>query len=322
MKSRFWHLVLIGVLVLVLFTDCEFHPPTISNLNRTRTVPIHPKRVVVLRPNLLDYALALGITPVGAPKESSSRYVQLEPTQWQSIEETGDYWSPPNLEKILSLKPDLILSDKGQQEVYPLLSQIAPTVVGYGMSFDTDWKKLFYQAADALGKKEKASQVVADYQTRIAQFKARMGTRLSSTKVSVIYLIEQEIWVFNKIFFGGRILEEVGLSRPTSQTVDAQTARRMSSFSTSYKVSLESITDLIDADVMFVVSYDFGRPHSSLDQLRTQPLWLRLKVVQQGRVYNVGSYWVGFGPISANRVLDDLEKYVLQLLDSTDQKRL
>jgi iron complex transport system substrate-binding protein len=180
---------------------------------------------------------------------------------------------------------------------------------------------LFYQVADALGKKHKASQVVADYRTRIAQFKARMGTRLSSTKVSVIHVRQQEIATYNKVSFGGRILAEVGLSRPLSQTLDAQTALRRSGFTFADVMSWESLSN-VDADVMFVISNEIGRPHNSLDQLRTQPLWSRLKVVQQGRVYEVGYYWQGFGPISANRVLDDLEKYVLKSPHPTNQTRL
>lgn len=123
-------------------------------------------------------------------------------------------------------------------------------------------------------------------------------------------MIQQQIALYNKVFFGGRILQEVGLSRPTSQTLDTQTALRRSGFTIADVVSWERLSD-IDADVIFVISDDIGRPHNSLDQLRTQPLWSRLKVVQQGRVYEVGYYWQGFDPISANKVLDDLEKYVV-----------
>lgn len=306
--------VFVGLLVSLIWfaSSCGFHPPTISTLNRKGTVPIHPKRLVVLRSDLLAYTVALGITPVGAPKNSSSPFVQLEPTQWQKIEETGDALLPTNLERILSLKPDLILGYKGQEEVYPLLSQIAPTIlVDFGVSFDQDWQKFFYQVAQILGKKEEASQVVANYQTRLQSLKTRMETRLSSTKVSVIKVIQQRIALYNKVSFGGRILEEIGLSRPPSQTLDAQTALRRSGFTIADVVSWESLSD-IDADVIFVISDQIGSSHSPLAQLRTQPLWSRLKVVQRGRVYEVGYYWYGYGPIAANKVLDDLEKYILK----------
>lgn len=305
-------LIFLGLLVfLSLFAlSCGFHPPTISNQNPTRIVPLHPKRVVVLDADLLENTLALGLTPVGAPKKSS--FFQLEPTVWQTIEETGNASLPTNLEQILSLKPDLILGKKGNSEVYPLLSQIAPTILIDPVGgFDRDWKKFFYLVADALGQKQKALEVMANYQTRLAQFKARIGTRLSSTKVSVIKVIQREIFPYNNVLFGGHILEEVGLSRPPSQTLDAQAAFRKTGFTFADVVSWESLSN-IDADVMFVISERIGSSHSPLAQLRTQPLWSRLKVVQRGRVYEVGYYWFGYGPIAANRVLDDLEKYILK----------
>ena len=42
------------------------------------------------------------------------------------------------------------------------------------------------------------------------------------------------------------------------------------------------------------------------------PLWFKLKAVQQGKVYQVGSYWVGTSPLAANRVIDDLFKFLLK----------
>lgn len=311
-------MVFLGLLVFLLLfgTSCEFHSPIINNMNWMVTVPNHPKRVVVLAPILLENTLALGITPVGAPK-SNSYYLHLSPQVLQNIAETGDASLPTNLETILSLKPDLILGSIYQQEIYPLLSQIAPTIL-----FDTlagagvkggDWKKFFYQVADALRQKQKAIQVMADYQNHLAQVKARIESiksRLSSIQVSLIetHLVEL-ITQYTTNCFAGSILKSVGLSRPPSQILDVPTTVKLSGFSGAYLVSWERLSD-IDADVMFVMDEITG-VHNSLAQLQTQPLWSRLKVVQQGRVYPVGLYWLGFSPMSANRVLDDLDKYLI-----------
>jgi iron complex transport system substrate-binding protein len=308
--------VFLGLLLflLSLVTSCEFHSPTISNMNWMKTAPNYPKRVVVLAPILLENTLALGITPVGAPK-ASSYYLHLSPKLLQNIEETGDASLPTNLETILSLKPDLILGSIYQQEIYPLLSQIAPTIL-----FDTlagagvqrgDWEKFFYQVADALAEKQKAIQIMADYKNHLAQVKACINSRLSSVQVSIIetHLIEL-ITLYTANFFGGSILEAVGLSRPPSQTLEASTTIKLSGFKGAYLVSWESLNK-VDGDVMFVMDKIAG-VHNSLAQLQTQPLWSRLKVVQQGRVYPVGFYWLGFSPMSANRVLDDLEKYIIE----------
>ena len=39
---------------------------------------------------------------------------------------------------------------------------------------------------------------------------------------------------------------------------------------------------------------------------------IKLKVVQKNQVFIVGVYWVGNGPISANRVIDDLFRYLVK----------
>lgn len=308
--------VFLGLLVFILsfVTSCEFHSPTISKTFWMETAPNHPKRIVVLAPILLENTLALGITPVGAPKKSSY-YLHLSAKVLQNIEETGDALLPANLETIISLKPDLILGSIYQQEIYPLLSQIAPTVL-----FDTlagagvqraNWEKFFYQVADALGQKHKAIQIMAEYKNHLAKVKACIDSRLSSIQVSIIetHLVEL-ITLYTTNFFGGSILEAVGLSRPPSQTLDSSTTVKLSGFRGAYLVSWESLSD-IDGDVMFVMDKIAG-VHNPLAQLQTQPLWSRLKVVQQGRVYQVGFYWLGFSPMSANRVLDDLEKYIVE----------
>jgi iron complex transport system substrate-binding protein len=308
---RHVRVVFLGLLLflLSLVTSCEFHSPTISNMNWMKTAPNYPKRVVVLSPILLENTLALGITPVGAPK---ANYLDISPKVLQNIEETGDASLPANLETILSLKPDLILGSIYQREIYPLLSQIAPTVLfeTLGGVKGDEWKKFFYQVADTLGEKHKAIQIIADYQNHLAQVKAGIGSRLSSIQVSLIETHLELITQYTKNCFAGNILEEVGLSRPPSQTLDTSTTLKLSGFSSAYLVSWERLSD-IDGDVMFVMDGVSG-VHNSLAQLQTQPLWSRLKVVQQGRVYPVGFYWLGFSPMSANRVLDDLEKYIIE----------
>jgi hypothetical protein len=48
-----------------------------------------------------------------------------------------------------------------------------------------------------------------------------------------------------------------------------------------------------------------------LQSVKTDPLWLQLTAVQQGRVYEVPGYWIGSGILAANAVLDDLERYLV-----------
>ncbi|MEH1822468.1 MAG: iron-siderophore ABC transporter substrate-binding protein [Nostoc sp.] len=309
--------VFLGLLILLLLGNCscEASLPKISNLNHTQTIPINPKRLVVLDSNFFEDVLALGIIPAGAPKQYVS-YLQeikgISPITWQNIQETGAPWLPVNLENILAMKPDMILTSKYRQEIYPLLSKIAPTVLIDPKSGNSDWETVFYLIADALNQKNKAVEILSDYQNRLQKFKKQMGTRLASTQVSIVYAKEQSsISLFNKEFFGGKIVEQIGLSRPPSQTVDGTfIAKMFPGYGSIYLISWEKLSDA-DGDVMFVVSDDIRQRNTAWEQIRTQPLWSKLKVVQQHKVHQVNFYWFGFGPIAANQVVDDLEKYVL-----------
>jgi iron complex transport system substrate-binding protein len=88
-------------------------------------VPAHPQRVVALVSNAVVNLLSLGVQPIGAVSNVPSFVLD----QLKDVEILG-YSEQVNLEKILLLKPDLILAQKWNAEaVYDKLSKIAPTVV-------------------------------------------------------------------------------------------------------------------------------------------------------------------------------------------------
>ena len=53
-----------------------------------------------------------------------------------------------------------------------------------------------------------------------------------------------------------------------------------------------------------------GDVRAALEKIKENPLWNRLKAVQNNQVYNVDAYWFGVGYLAADRVLDDLARYV------------
>jgi ABC-type Fe3+-hydroxamate transport system substrate-binding protein len=68
----------------------------------------------------------------------------------------------------------------------------------------------------------------------------------------------------------------------------------------------------------FLISDEFdadAAPDTALARLKADPLWSRLKAVQQNHVYEVPGYWIGFEPIAANAVVNDLFKYLVDTPD-------
>lgn len=309
---------LLGVLAITLTLSCGRTPEATTGsdaiapsaeiriidhaLGRT-AVPESPQRVVSL--NWLDQVLALGIKPVGSTHNVEA-YLQ---EQLQGIENIGGS-ETPNLEKVTLLKPDLILGRQEYHEkLYGRLNQIAPTVLE-GFDGGGDWKAILQLYGEAVGKPEAAAQVLQDYDNRITQLREQLGNRLQTLKVSIVRIRPDGIALYLKSSFAGTILEEVGLSRPAAQDQE-ESAQGWNQIT----ISKERLQDA-DGDVIFL--WAFGdtvqarqSAQAKLAELKADPLWSQLQAVQQGKVYEVPDYWIGGGPIAANRVLDDLFKYLV-----------
>lgn len=320
-------LPLLGLLAVVVWLNgCFFfnypkvsHSKSVSSLSQVRVVqhfmgktivPAHPQRVVVLSGRCLENALALGIKPIAASKLFVSQLQRLV-GPLSGIEDVD--WLSPSIEKILALKPDLILGMHFHQDIYPLLSHIAPTVLAPPGASGA-WKESFAFTASVLGKTKTAQQVMDNYYARLTHFKAKMGDRLNTTLVSVAELRTDALWLWAKASFSGVILKDAGVARPYSQTLDSQATLSLGGGPAAYALSNELLSEL-DGDILFLVSEDaLGTRdlHSILEQLKAEPLWSKLKVVQQEKVHEVGFYWVQFGPLAANRMIDDFERYLVK----------
>ncbi|NJK28643.1 MAG: iron-siderophore ABC transporter substrate-binding protein [Acaryochloridaceae cyanobacterium CSU_3_4] len=262
-------------------------------------IPWNPQRVIGIG-GAGVFALDLGVEPVGIEHSELDEILNME-QQVQSIENIGD---PPNLEKLVALKPDLIFG-WGGRDSYSQLSQIAPTVLK-NWNHIGQWKEMLMDYADLLNKTEIAQQLIADYNQRVLDFQKHMGERLSKIEVSVMRVRPEVFDLELKQSFSGTILEDTGLSRPPAQ--------RQEVFGL-FNLSKEQITDA-DGDVIFVWTYGHKthvaqEAQSALEKIKADPLWLQLNAVQQNKVYEVPGYWIGSNIKAANLILDDLFKYFL-----------
>ncbi len=274
-------------------------------------VPNSPERIIDLAG--LDYALSLGVQPI------ASNGVYDVSLYWpEAAEEIEDVKGneTPNLERILELKPDLIIGVSDASLNYNLLSDIAPTVL---LSYDygAQWKDYLQRYAAVLGKNEIAEQVLSRYYERAEEFRRQMGSRAAEIDVSIVRVYPTHINFYLKDSFCGSIVADAGLSRPSSQNFTASEANSLFSDPIQYEVSREKIQDA-DGDAVFLWTYGHldeiaQQAQSAKERLTADPLWSTLTAVQQAKVYEVpGEYWIGEGPIAANLVLDDLFTYLVE----------
>lgn len=285
---------LVAVAPVAAQTTCEPGFRLIVHAMGETCVVEHPQRVVVLDTNELDSVLALGIRPVGATEAiAGGGFPDYLSHLTEGVEVVGTIGTP-NLELILALDPDLILSSKPRHEdIYPQLADIAPTVFTETLARAV-WKDHLQLHAEALNREDVLALRMAEYDARIDFIRSVIP--VEDIAVSIVRFTPSENRIMPHGSFVGSLIQEIGFVRPEAQDND------------EFKivVSQEQI-NLMDGDVMFLSTY--GDPAETEMRLFTNsPLWQTLSVVQNDRVYPVADdhWFLGIGLLGANRIMDDL----------------
>ena len=299
------------IILLTLTVACQKPSPIVQKDCRLIShgagetcVPNTPQRIVALNGSAIDSLLVLNIEPVGV----ITNVPDLLAEKVTHIPKVG-LDGTVNLEVVVKLQPDLILgSVYSDKNIYNQLSQIAPTVLDEGET-NGEWQKNLIFHGKVLGKQEEVKILLQEYRARLAEFKQKMGSRLSQTQVSLVRVYPEQISVYLNNSFAGSILEDAGLSRPTFQN---QGIKDKSPF--QIMVSREQMF-LADGDVIFLWTYGVNKDiknsaEAQLERLKNDPLWQQLNAVKTNQVYQITPYWNVPSLIAAHGVIDDLFRYL------------
>lgn len=265
------------------------------------TTPITgtPSRVVILTNEGTEALLALGVKPVGAVKSwTGDPWYDHISAEMEGVTVVGDE-SQPNLELIASLEPDLIIGNKLRQEkVYDQLNGIAPTV--FSETLRGEWQSNFILYADALGKKAEGEQIIADYDKRTADFKAKAGDKLNQ-KVSVVRFMAGKTRIYLKDTFTGVAFSKLGITRPEHQDKYTDTFVE--------EITKERLPEA-DADLIFYFTYETGdgKGTEMEQEMLKDPLWQSLDAVKNNKAIRVSdAIWnTAGGVLAANLMLDEI----------------
>ncbi|MUG47807.1 ABC transporter substrate-binding protein [Paenibacillus woosongensis] len=265
-----------------------------------------PQKIVVLTNEGTEALLALGVKPIGAVRSwTGDPWYEHIKDEMEGVTVVGEE-SQPNLELIAGLQPDLIIGNKMRQEkVYEQLKAIAPTVMAEDLR--GEWQINFKLYAEALGKSAEGDELMAAFDARIEDFKAKAGDKLNET-VSVVRFMAGKTRVYHTNTFSGIIFDQIGLAR-TDMTKNAKD-------SFVDEITKERLPEA-DADRLFYFTYETGddKANATEQEWTNDPLWKNLGAVKNGRAYKVSdAIWNTAGGIkAANLMLDELyEIYEIQ----------
>ena len=260
-----------------------------------------PKRVVSLFQGATDTLVALGVEPVGVVESWAQKpmYTYLRP-RLKNVTYVG-LETQPSLEDIALLKPDLIIISRYRSEkIYGILSQIAPTIALDGVY---DFRQTLKTTGQALGREDRANQLLADWQKRIIDTRHNLQTHFGKDwpqKISLLDFRSDHVRLYTPNSFSGSILSDLGFEW-TKVVEDSQWAPQK-------LMSKESIP-LIDADMYFVIMKNDAAVKKNYQSWSQHLLWQQTQAAKTQQIYQVNNiYWsLAGGIISANHMLDEVD---------------
>lgn len=283
---------------------------TIEHAMGSSDIKGEPKRVVVLTNEGTEALLALGVKPVGAVQSflGDPWYDHIK-DKMDGVEVVGQE-GEINIEKIASLKPDLIIGNKLRQEKdYAKLSKIAPTV--FSETLRGDWQENFKLYAKALNKEAEGTKVLDDYTAHVEEVKTALGDK-TNQEISIVRFMADTTRIYYTDSFSGVIFDQLGFKRVPAQAELFEADAKLGNL--AIEVGKESIPDM-DGDLLFYFTYlPTGDDSASKTEKEwtSDKLWKNLHAVKDGNAHKVDdAIWNTAGGILAANIMLDQIKEVL-----------
>ncbi len=264
---------------------------TYQSENGPIEVPAHPKRVVALWG--AGYVAAFDVPIVGA--DSWSKMNPLLQDKLKNAETVTD----EDIEKIMALKPDLIVGLSNTKNVEKL-KKIAPTVTfTYGK---LNYLDLILEYGKLLNKEKEAKAWIADFQKRAQeageQIRAKIG---DNATVTVMENFDKQLYVFGNNWGRGTeiLYQEMKLKMPEKVKEHALKPGY-------YAVSLEALPQFV-GDYLIVSKYS----DSDTSFMETNT-FKNIPAVKNGHMFVADAKSFYFNdPITLEHQLDFFKKHFL-----------
>ncbi|REE86444.1 iron complex transport system substrate-binding protein [Paenibacillus taihuensis] len=202
-------------------------------------VPANPQRVVVLAGFTGD------IIKLGVPINGVDSWSKTNPNFQDKLKDVAEV-SDENVEKILELKPDLII---GMDNVKNLdkLRQIAPTVV-YTYN-KVDYLTQYLEIGKLLNKEKEAQTWIDDFKARAAKAGEEIKAKIGADKtVSVIESYDKQLYVYGDAWGRGTeiLYQAMGLPMPAK-------VKEMTKKDGYYALSTEVLPDFIEESPLWSI---------------------------------------------------------------------
>lgn len=317
-KNNSWNLAL-SMIAAISLSGCDKKPAADANQGAqklatpimvkhelgTTSITYHPQRAAVLDMNEADFLDQLSIPIAGMPKDYVPHFLQKYKDD-QKVQDLGAIVQP-NMERIYTLKPDIILMTPLQANQYQALSKIAPTV-HYDINFNNSQqhhieaiKAHLITLGQIFNQQQLATQKVDALDAKVAEVRKITANR--PEKALVVLHNNGAFSNFGVQSRYGFVFNAFGV-KPASTVVDTSLHGQ--------PISSEFIKQA-DPDILYIVDRTAVMEHRpTIDAERmSNPLLRQTKAWKNGKVVFVDAdawYITAASPTSMHILINDVIK--------------
>lgn len=317
-KNNSWNLAL-SMIAAISLSGCDKKPAADANQGAqklatpivvkhelgTTSIAYHPQRAAVLDMNEADFLDQLSIPIAGMPKDYVPHFLQKYKDD-QKVQDLGAIVQP-NMERIYTLKPDIILMTPLQANQYQALSKIAPTV-HYDINFNNSQqhhieaiKAHLITLGQIFNQQQLATQKVDALDAKVGEVRKITANR--PEKALVVLHNNGAFSNFGVQSRYGFVFNAFGV-KPASTVVDTSLHGQ--------PISSEFIKQA-DPDILYIVDRTAVMEHRpTIDAERmSNPLLRQTKAWKNGKVVFVDAdawYITAASPTSMHILIDDVIK--------------
>ena len=248
----------------------------VTYLGEDYTIPEKVERIVVTGAmEAMEDSLVLDVEPIGVMTVGGSVPEMFAPIT-SNAEPIGEK-TEPDVEKILSLDPDVILaSTKFPPEVVEELEKVAPTIKISHIA--SDWEESLEFLGQLTGKEDLATESIASYYSELDEAKESIGDQLDDKTVLAVRVRNNDLYIYpSSIFVNSILYDDLDIAAPV--VTEAAQAQEL--------ISIEQLAE-INPDYLFIqdaAAENSGAETEIIDQLKQDPILDNVPALTEDQTY-------------------------------------
>lgn len=281
--------VLLSLFSLVIGCQPQFQPGTYTDdMGRAVNLKEVPQRIVSAVPSVTEILFALGVEDRVVGVSDYSDY----PAEAKSKPSIGSYFRP-SLEKIVDLKPDLVLTIGSSKELMIQLDSLGITYLVINPKDIEAILKNIELLGKVTGAESKAKTLVKDMRDRIARVTDRVK---DAPRVKTFYTFAttdlNNPWTAGPGSFIDSLIIMAGGENVAANLLSPYA-----------QVSIETVVSS-DPEII-ITDAGMGSAGTPLEKLKQHPVWSQMAAVKQNHVYQIDGNLVNR---SGPRIVQGLEE--------------